>query len=586
MGPASVSINKMIAQKPASPVKIRRNPPGIQQTDKPVMEKKMVKITNPILRGFHPDPSLLRVGEHFYIAVSTFEWFPGVQIYHSVDLVNWDLTARPLERTSQLDMVGNPSSGGIWAPCLSYDKGTFYLIYTNSKLWAGSSIDSNGFKDTHNYLVTADSITGPWSEPVYLKSSGFDPSLFHDDNGQKWLTHALWDYRPGNNPFAGIVLQEFDGEKKQLVGPEEIIFTGTDIKLTEGPHLYKRNGWYYLLTAEGGTEYEHAVTFARSPSINGPYEVHPANPIMTSVRDRKGLDAEQDRNKIQNHLHRGLQKAGHASICEWNKNEWIMAHLCGRPVKGTNCCPLGRETALQKMVWKEDGWLYPVSDKPEITVTFSGPDLEKSINNSSETGFDKEKLGPEFQFSRCPPGNSLSLTERKGWLRLYGRDSIISPFTQSLVARRVQSLNCYIETCMEFSPRHFLQMAGLLLKYDEKNQWYLRMSYDEKLKENTLGLLVYEHFAFSMPLEKEVIIRGSRVYLAVKIEEQKTRFYYSTDKKKWEQIGPGLDTYKLSDDYVEPLGFTGLFAGLACQDMNNRSIYADFDYFLYKEETV
>ncbi|REJ13534.1 MAG: glycoside hydrolase 43 family protein, partial [Paenibacillaceae bacterium] len=173
----------------------------------------MKTIHNPVLRGFNPDPSILRVGDDYYIATSTFEWFPGVQIHHSRDLRHWRLAARPLERRSQLDMLGNPDSGGIWAPCLSYADGLFHLVFTDVKSHVGP------FKDTHNYLVTAPSIEGPWSEPIYLNSSGFDPSLFHDDDGRKWLVNMIWDYRKGKNKFAGIALQEYSPEQKRLVGP-------------------------------------------------------------------------------------------------------------------------------------------------------------------------------------------------------------------------------------------------------------------------------------------------------------------------------------------------------------------------------
>src|SRR6476620_4261138 len=204
-------------------------------------------IRNPILRGFNPDPSIVRVGDDYYIANSTFEWFPGVQIHHSKDLVNWQLLTHPLTRTSQLDMLGNPSSGGIWAPDLSYADGLFWLIYTDVKSWHGA------FKDTHNYLVTAPAITGPWSDPVYLNSSGFDPSLFHDDDGRKWLVNMQWDYRKGTNSFSGILLQQYSVAERKLVGPAKNIFKGTPLRLTEAPHLYRRGGYYYLLTAEGGT---------------------------------------------------------------------------------------------------------------------------------------------------------------------------------------------------------------------------------------------------------------------------------------------------------------------------------------------
>jgi xylan 1,4-beta-xylosidase len=242
-------------------------------------------IQNPILRGFNPDPSIVRVGDDYYIATSTFEWYPGVQIHHSRDLINWQLITRPLNRPSQLNMLGDPDSCGIWAPCLTYHEGLFYLIYTDVKRYgrsipAGSAVAS--LRDMHNYLVTCETIDGEWSEPIFLNSSGFDPSLFHDDDGRKYLVNMLWDHRPSHNRFAGIQLQEYSHKERRLIGQREVIFKGTSIGFTEGPHLYKRNGFYYLLTAEGGTGWGHAVTLARSQFVNGPYELHPDNYILTS----------------------------------------------------------------------------------------------------------------------------------------------------------------------------------------------------------------------------------------------------------------------------------------------------------------
>ena len=164
----------------------------------------MLKAINPIIPGFHPDPSICRVGDDYYLATSTFQWFPGVQLYHSKDLINWEELPSPLRRRSQLDMQGNPNSGGVWGPCLSYCNGTFYLIYTNTRNFHGI------FKDTHNYLVTTNDIYGEWSEPIYLNSSGFDPSMFHDDDGKKYLLNMRWDPRMENHPFSGILLQELN----------------------------------------------------------------------------------------------------------------------------------------------------------------------------------------------------------------------------------------------------------------------------------------------------------------------------------------------------------------------------------------
>ncbi|MEH7475745.1 glycoside hydrolase family 43 protein, partial [Priestia megaterium] len=270
----------------------------------------MVKISNPILPGFNPDPSICRVGEDYYIAVSTFEWFPGVGIYHSKDLKNWRLASRPLNRLSQLNMTGNPDSGGIWAPAISYRDGQFWLIYTDVKVVEGQ------WKDCHNYLATCETIDGEWSDPIYLNSTGFDPSLFHDEDGKKYLVNMVWDHRIGNHHFYGISLQEYSVEEQKLIGKAEVIFKGTDIKLTEAPHLYKINEYYYLLTAEGGTKYDHQATITRSKQLKGPYEVHPENPLISSF-----------------HAPRiPLQKAGHASIVQTHTDEWFLVHLTGRPL--------------------------------------------------------------------------------------------------------------------------------------------------------------------------------------------------------------------------------------------------------------
>jgi xylan 1,4-beta-xylosidase len=185
-------------------------------------------ITNPILPGFNPDPSICRAGPDYYIATSTFEWYPGVQIHHSTDLVNWRLVSRPLTRASQLDMRGNPDSCGIWAPCLSWADGLFWLVYTDVK-----RLDGN-FKDAHNYIVTAPDITGPWSDPVYVNSSGFDPSLFHDEDGRKWFLNMVWNHRtdsiggsPKHPAFAGILAQEYDARAGKLIGEPVNIFAGS-----------------------------------------------------------------------------------------------------------------------------------------------------------------------------------------------------------------------------------------------------------------------------------------------------------------------------------------------------------------------
>lgn len=524
-------------------------------------------IHNPVLKGFNPDPSILRTGKDFYIATSTFEWYPGVQIHHSRDLANWHVVCHPLERVSQLDMRGNVSNSGVWAPCLSYSNGLFYLVYTDMKQWDGRH---TSFRDQHNYLVTAPSIEGPWSDPVYLNSSGFDPSLFHHHDGKKYLINMQWDHRFRHNPFSGIVLQEYSPEKKSLIGPITNIFKGTHLGLVEGPHLYWHDGYYYLITAEGGTRFEHAVTLARSRTLLGPYECQPDNPILTSWDDPTLI----------------LQRAGHASLVETEDGEWYMAHLCGRPLPNRGICVLGRETAIQKMEWDKDGWLHVAGGGHSPFVDVLGPNLppQPFPKEPILDDFDSDTLSLVFQTLRKPLGNDqYSLVERPGFLRLKGAESLNSHFNQSLIARRQQAFCYTATTAMEFKPTLFQQMAGLTAFYNDRNYYYLYLSYDEE-RGKILQILANKDGIPSEPMEGEMIgITVGRCYLRIDVDYHILQFSYSLTGVTWEKIGPELDATVLGDEYCEPNGFTGAFVGLCCQDLSGQRISADFDYFEYLE---
>jgi xylan 1,4-beta-xylosidase len=521
-------------------------------------------IRNPVLKGFNPDPSILRVGGDFYIATSTFEWFPGVQIHHSRDLVNWRLLTRPLDRLSQLDMAGNPDSGGVWAPCLTFSDGIFYLAYSNVRYWKRPP-----YKIVHNYLVTAPAIEGPWSEPVFLNGSGFDPSLYHDDDGRKWFLNMEWDHRQRNNHFSGILLQEFCPGTRSLVGPVTKIFTGTGRGLVEGPHLYKRDGWYYLLTAEGGTQYAHAATLARSRRIEGPYEVHPRQHLLSS----------------HGHPELELQKAGHGSLVETPAGEWYLAHLCGRPVDGKHCT-LGRETALQKCAWGEDGWLYLEHGGMLPAVETPGPAglPESPFGEAAWDGrFGSPELDRHFQSLRQPVTEDwLSLTERPGYLRLKGMEPTVSLFRQSLIARRVQAFDASAETRVEFSPDTFQQMAGLIAYYDTENHYYLRLSHHERLG-RTLNIIATDAGQSGEVLAEDLPVpAGGEIGMRLSLTGAVLRFEYAVADGEWQRIGPELNGAILSDDYHQ-LGFTGAFAGLCCQDISGRRRPADFSCFHYRE---
>ncbi|MBN2684010.1 MAG: glycoside hydrolase family 43 protein [Pontiellaceae bacterium] len=523
-------------------------------------------IQNPILRGFNPDPSIVRVGDDYYIATSTFEWFPGVQIHHSKDLKNWRLLTRPLDRTSLLDMKGIPDSGGIWAPCLTYFDGLFWLCFTVVNTLNGTT------KGTPNYLTTASDIMGPWSEPIYLNASGFDPSLFHDSDGRKWLNNMIWDHRPERTSFYGIQLQEYDPELKQLIGEPKLIFKGTPLGCTEGSHIYKRNGFYYLLTAEGGTSFEHAVTLARSKNIDGPYEVHPANPVLTS-RDKPHLK---------------LQKAGHADLVETQNGEWYMVHLCSRPLPKNNRCILGRETAIQKVEWRDDGWLYLANGTNDPEELVEAPTLPEHPFAAlpARDDFEDQTLALQYQMQRTPLDDSMcSLTERPGFLRLKGGGPIESRYEQVIVARRQQAFRYTATTLLEFKPETFQQMAGLICYYHTTLFHYCCMSIDEELGP-CLYLQSADDGKVTFPLGTSVIpLNGNtRVYLRAKMNYHELAFFYSLDGETWNPVGDTLDSSILSDDYGTGMGFTGAFVGLACQDLSGRRKPADFDFFEYVEE--
>jgi len=529
-------------------------------------------LTNPILPGFNPDPSIVRVGDDYYIATSTFEWYPGVQIHHSRDLVHWRLLCRPLRRPSQLNMLGDPDSCGIWAPCLSYDKGQFYLVYTDVKRYGRAVDGSVGFRDMHNYVVTSPRIDGEWSDPVYLNSSGFDPSLFHDDDGRKYLVNMLWDHRPGKNAFAGIVLEEYSEKDRCLLGNRRNIFAGTEIGFTEAPHLYRRGGYYYLITAEGGTAFGHAVTMARSRELAGPYELHPDKYILTA---RHRPDAE-------------LQKAGHADLVETPQGDVYMVYLCGRPLPNRGRCTLGRETAIQPMSWSEDGWLRTLDGQGLPTRECPAPALAPHEFPAVPTRehFDGPELPLPFQWLRSPwPEELFSLTERPGHLRLHGREGVGSHFRQALVARRQDSLCYSAATSIDFEPRHFQQQAGLICYYNSSKFHYFHVTHDEQLGKHLRVMSrlpdAVQPYALSVPIP---IPAGAPIELRVEVDFERMRFGYRMGNGPLVWLSQQFDASMLSDEAtaVGAPNFTGAFVGMACQDLAGTLLAADFDYFDYK----
>ncbi|MFJ8781325.1 MULTISPECIES: family 43 glycosylhydrolase [unclassified Streptomyces] len=292
----------------------------------------MTLLHNPVIRGFAPDPSMVRVGDWYYVATSSFEWFPTIPLHRSRDLAHWEFAGHVQGAVPGNSLAGVPDSGGIWAPSLSWDGERFWVVYSIVR-----SVGTPYF-DTDTYVSTATEAAGAWAAPRRIASHGFDPALFHD-GGRLWLLNLQNDHRPGGRRFAGIVLTELDRETPAPVGDTHLLLQHE--RLVEGPKLVHKDGWYYLVLAEGGTGFEHGVLVARSRRITGPYELHD-RPLLTS-RDDPSLP---------------LQKAGHGELVQLPDGTWVLSHLAARPLHtpAGPRCPLGRETAIQAVTWAPEGW--------------------------------------------------------------------------------------------------------------------------------------------------------------------------------------------------------------------------------------
>lgn len=520
-----------------------------------VVKMNRTIIKNPVIRGFNPDPYILKVDDVFYIAVSSFEWLPGVRVYQSKDLVNWEHETDII--TDQLDLRGNPQNGSVWAPQLSYADGLFHLVYTDVKS------TKRPFKDTHNYLITSPSIHGPWSEPIYINSSGFDPSLFHDEDGRKWLLNQIWDYRmTTGNKSDGIVMQEYDPKQQKLVGEVYKITDGTELAKTEAPHIYRYNDYYYLITAEGGTGRDHAVTIFRSKEITGPYEVDPDYPMLTA-KDKPDSP---------------LQCSGHASLIQTDEGNWYIAYLCTRPVEG-KAAILGRETAIQEVYWTEDGWLRLVGggNTPSLETEIVTKEPVKQIKDTNFRDDFNDKLKKEWNTLRILADDTwCDLKQRPGYLRMISGESVGSLFEHHILAIRQKDFHFIARTKVDYEPATFNQMAGLILYLNDEKYLYAYITYDEE-HGRVLRMIRSDHNE-TVVLPDITPIKDGEVELKVEVNEATGQFYYRiSEDGNWQTLGSAHDVKFLSG------GFTGNFVGIAVHDMDRvRGSYADFNFFDYQ----
>jgi xylan 1,4-beta-xylosidase len=496
---------------------------------------------NPVLPGFHPDPSVCRVGRDFYLVTSSFEYFPGVPIFHSRDLVHWRQLGHCLNRPSQLPLANAWASGGIFAPTLRHNRGVFYLTTTN--------VSSDG-----NFIVTATSPEGPWSEPLPVGQQGIDPSLFFDEDGS-----VIYSTSSG-----GALQSRIDIASGRLLSEPKVVWAGTGGKYPEGPHLYLRNGWYYLLLAEGGTEYGHMVSMARSRSPWGPFEPCARNPLLT----HRSYDSP-------------IQALGHADLVETADGLWFAVFLGIRPNGYPPCYHLGRETFLAPVTWEQDG--FPVigeQGRVALEMETSLP-LERAPDATERDDFTSPTLALCWNYLRSPKSELYSLAERPSYLRLrgsaHGLDDIASP---AWVGRRQCHFALEARTCLEFHPELEGEEAGLVVRMNERHHYEIFVTRRAEracvVLRRRIGSLRAE--VACQPLSMN---EASRVVLAIDADREEYVFSYGHCEEALQPLGEGETRY-LSTEVAG--GFTGAYLamyasgnGVPCQRP------ADFDWFDYRE---
>ena len=420
---------------------------------------------------------------------------------------------------------------------------------------------------------------------MYLHSSGFDASLFHDDDGRKYIVALEWETREGYEKPGAICMVEYDPCKKQIAGyPKRIWRGGTDRGCIEAPHLTKRNGYYYIMCAEGGTGYNHCVTMGRSEQVWGPYEKDPENPILTSVPGESYERDDPDHLKPQYYNpDTVLQKAGHGSYVETPAGEVYMVFHTSRPFVPELCCTLGRETAIQKMKWTDDGWLRTASG----SVLASEETPESSIpecmlrQTPDFDDFDGGELGNWYYAPRIMPQRFADVKARPGWVRIRGQESRASLNKVSILARKLTSVYARITTKMDFHPEVHQHSAGLIMYYDNMNYINLRKYYSETLGGSALSVIHLENGRKTEFLGTRTPVDDRAVYLRLWIRGRKSWFEWSYDGEEYTKIGRVFDTAKFSDEYCRYGEFTGTMVGLTCADRIRHMHCADFDFFEY-----
>lgn len=527
--------------------------------------------TNPIIKGGYPDPSICKVGDTFYLVNSSFEYFPGLPIHKSKDLINWELIGYGLHRESQasstVNLVDVQSNGGIHAPTIRYNKGVYYIISTNVYF------DAEKKKaDMVNFIITANNPAGPWSDPIHVEGApGIDPDLFFDDNGRVWY---VGNQAPENPSFDGegeIWLQELDLNEYSLIGERHLLWRGACGGVwAEGPHMYKKDGKYYLIIAEGGTSFNHAVMVAMSENIEGPYISNPRNPILTS----RHLSYDN-----------WVNSTGHGDIIELDDGRYYMVLLGIRNEinRGSN---MGRETFIAPLSWErepfewkenKDLWpvVSPISGKIEKVnkVIFKNSVQENS--NNFRDDFNEKNLNLKWNFRRIPLEDIYSLSKRAGYLRMYCNQNIIKERSRAaLMGFKQNETDFEYFINMNFNPEKDKAEAGVSIFQKDDN--YINFTVFKNEEKIFIKMYAFQNDKIISISEQEIADYKGKIKLKISSEEDEYKFFYSTRGFRYRLFS------KIKNDIVKSEGYTGAHIGLYATSNGDKSNdYADFDYIDY-----
>ena len=497
---------------------------------------------NPVIPGFHPDPSICRAGDDFYLVNSSFQYFPGVPLFHSKDLINWEQIGHCLTRPSQLPLHDAGPWGGIYAPTIRYNSGTFYMITTN-------------VSDKGNFLVHTTDPRGEWSEPVWLKQGGIDPSLYFED-GKCYLV---------SNPGVGIYLCEINPKTGEQLNESKRIWNGTGGRHPEGPHIYKKDGWYYLMIAEGGTGPEHSISIARSRSLREWCCGCKRNPIFT---------------------HRNLGRdypviyAGHGDLVDDADGNWYVVMLASRPCEGH--CSIGRETFLAKVEW-EDGWpvinpgIGHLTEKTELPI--GEYRLEREVTHADFIAFDQKKIDDRLLSLQRRDENAYSLIERKGFLRMHLKKQKLTEKTDAqYFGLRQKDYDFTFSACMEFDAERENEQAVIVCYQNHANHLSMRICGGKEKRK----LQVIAHITENDTLlaEEEINAKGM-LELYLKAAGQRAEFFVRDEEGKVLKLIKDVSLLPYSTE--EAGGFVGCTLGVYASsngEMSDR--FADVAWISYE----